>query len=166
MQDEGRDRENITLPGNQEALVQAVVATGTPVVVVLIHGGPLAIEWTRDHVSAIVSAHYPGELGGEVRQAVHLLEFSRPPPTMSALAGDRRCPLRRRLSIRAHDADVVPCWLHCAAHDGHGPVLGRGECIFASDFGGVSFVSHHIVIAGSHLHVLQGSVAAMAVWLG
>ena len=74
LQDEGRDRENITLPGNQEALVQAVVATGTPVVVVLVHGGPLAIEWTRDHVSAIVSAHYPGELGGEVSQVTRLLE--------------------------------------------------------------------------------------------
>ena len=45
---------------------QAIVATGTPVVVVLIHGGPLAIEWTKANVPAIVSAHYPGELGGEV----------------------------------------------------------------------------------------------------
>lgn len=64
-EDEGLDRVNITLPGEQLAFAQAVVATGTPVVVVLIHGGVLAIEWLAAHVPAILSAHYPGEMGGD-----------------------------------------------------------------------------------------------------
>lgn len=64
-EEEGHDRETITLPGVQEELVRAIVATGTPTVVVLINGGQLAIEWIKDNVPAIVEAFYPGELGGD-----------------------------------------------------------------------------------------------------
>lgn len=62
---EGHDRTSLALPGQQEALLQALVATGVPVVVVLIHGGPLAIEWTAAHMPAILTAFYPGEMGGD-----------------------------------------------------------------------------------------------------
>lgn len=48
-------------------LLQAIAATGTSVVVVLVHGGALAIEWTQANIPAIIDAHYPGELGGDVR---------------------------------------------------------------------------------------------------
>jgi len=64
-EDEGWDRKNIDLPGVQNQLVQAIVATKVPTVVVLIHGGQLAIEWIKDNVPAIVDAFYPGELGGD-----------------------------------------------------------------------------------------------------
>ena len=70
IEDEGRDRVNLTLPGAQESLVAAAIASGKPVVVVLIHGGPLAIEATKSSVHAIVSAKYPGELGGDAIAAV------------------------------------------------------------------------------------------------
>ena len=49
----------------QEELIQAVVATGTPTVVVLINGRPLSIRWEAEHVPAIVEAWNPGERGGE-----------------------------------------------------------------------------------------------------
>jgi len=62
--DEGHDRNTIDLPGVQSQLVQAVVASGTPVIVVLINGAPLAIEWIADNVPAIIEAWYPGEQGG------------------------------------------------------------------------------------------------------
>lgn len=62
---EGKDRLSISLPGQQEALIQAMVGTGRPVVVVLVHGGALAIEWTKANVPAIIDAHYPGEMGGD-----------------------------------------------------------------------------------------------------
>lgn len=62
---EGFDRSSLGLPGNQEQLLQAVVATGKPVVLVLENGRPLTIDWAKEHVPAILEAWYPGELGGQ-----------------------------------------------------------------------------------------------------
>ncbi len=64
-EDEGWDRAQIALPGNQSALVQAIFATGTTTVVVMINGGPLDITWTKANVPAIVESFYPGEMGGD-----------------------------------------------------------------------------------------------------
>jgi beta-glucosidase len=61
---EGHDRTNLDLPGNQEQLLEAVVATGKPVVLVLENGRPLTIGWAKQHVPAILEAWYPGEQGG------------------------------------------------------------------------------------------------------
>ena len=62
---ESRDRHEINLPGLQQQLVEAVAATGTPVVVVLINGRPLSIPWIAEHVPAILEAWLPGEEGAE-----------------------------------------------------------------------------------------------------
>jgi beta-glucosidase len=62
---EGFDRSNLDLPGNQEQLLEAVVATGKPVVLVLENGRPLTIGWAKQHVPAILEAWYPGEFGGQ-----------------------------------------------------------------------------------------------------
>ena len=61
---EGHDIANLDLTGVQEDLVRAVYETGTPTVVVLVNGRPLSTRWTAEHVSAIVEAWRPGELGG------------------------------------------------------------------------------------------------------
>ncbi|HSN74520.1 MAG TPA: glycoside hydrolase family 3 C-terminal domain-containing protein, partial [Anaerolineae bacterium] len=61
---EARDRADLNLPGVQQELVEAVVATGTPTVVVLINGRPLSINWIAEHVPAILEAWLPGEEGG------------------------------------------------------------------------------------------------------
>ena len=58
------DRRDIVLPGVQEDLLKAVHATGTPVVVVLVNGSAIAINWADEHVPAIVEAWYPGQAGG------------------------------------------------------------------------------------------------------
>jgi beta-glucosidase len=60
---ESRDRADLNLPGLQPELVEAIVATGTPVVVVLVNGRPLALPWLVKHVPAIVEAWLPGEEG-------------------------------------------------------------------------------------------------------
>jgi len=60
----GGDRTDISLPAAQEALLKAVVATGKPVVVVLLSGSALAVNWANDHASAILQAWYPGGEGG------------------------------------------------------------------------------------------------------
>lgn len=60
----GGDRTDIKLPARQEALLQAVAATGKPIVLVLLSGSALAVNWADAHVGAIVQAWYPGEEGG------------------------------------------------------------------------------------------------------
>jgi len=62
---EGFDRTELGLPGGQEELMEAVVATGRPVVLVLENGRPLTIPWAKTHVPAILEAWYPGEYGGQ-----------------------------------------------------------------------------------------------------
>ena len=62
---ETRDRLSLGLPGRQQELLEAVVATGTPVVLVLIAGRPLAIPWAAEHCAAILHAWLPGERGAE-----------------------------------------------------------------------------------------------------
>jgi beta-glucosidase len=61
---EGYDRATLDLLGRQQQLLQAVVATGTPVVVVLIKGRPLNLNWMAAHVPALLDAWYPGQEGG------------------------------------------------------------------------------------------------------
>jgi len=61
---EGRDRRNLNLPGAQERLLEAVYAANPKVALVLVNAGPLAVTWANDHVPAILSAWFPGELGG------------------------------------------------------------------------------------------------------
>jgi beta-glucosidase len=58
------DRTDLDLPSVQEDLLKAVHATGKPVVVVLINGSAVAINWAKEHAAAIVEAWYPGEEGG------------------------------------------------------------------------------------------------------
>ena len=58
------DRTSIDLPGVQEELLKAIHATGTPVVLVLLNGSAVAVNWADAHVSAILEAWYPGQAGG------------------------------------------------------------------------------------------------------
>ena len=60
----GGDRTRINLPQLQEDLLQAVAATGKPLVVVLMNGSALAVPWAKEHAAAILEAWYPGEEGG------------------------------------------------------------------------------------------------------
>jgi beta-glucosidase-like glycosyl hydrolase len=62
---EGFDVASLDLTGRQEELLEAVHATGTPTVLVLVNGRPLSIRWAAEHVPAIVEAWLPGERGGE-----------------------------------------------------------------------------------------------------
>ena len=61
---ENKSRSSLDLPGRQQKLLQAVQATGKPVVLVLINGRPLSINWADKFVPAIVEAWYPGSKGG------------------------------------------------------------------------------------------------------
>ncbi|MFL6306620.1 MAG: glycoside hydrolase family 3 C-terminal domain-containing protein [Candidatus Sulfotelmatobacter sp.] len=60
----GGDRTSIDLPEPEEALVKAVAATGKPLVVVLMNGSALAVNWISEHANAVLEAWYSGEEGG------------------------------------------------------------------------------------------------------
>jgi beta-glucosidase len=60
----GGDRTAIDLPAPQEHLLESVNALGKPVVLVLMSGSALAVNWASQHVAAILEAWYPGEAGG------------------------------------------------------------------------------------------------------
>ncbi len=64
MSGERASRASLTLPGEQERLLEAVVALGKPVVLVLMSGRPLDLVWASTHVPAILQVWYPGSEGG------------------------------------------------------------------------------------------------------
>lgn len=61
---EGCDRDDLELPGVQRQLVEAVLDTGIPVVLVLVTGRPYAVDWAIERCAAVVQAFFPGEEGG------------------------------------------------------------------------------------------------------
>ena len=64
MSGEAASRSSLGLPGVQQQLLEAVAATGTPVVLVLMNGRPLILEWAWDHVPAIVETWFLGVEAG------------------------------------------------------------------------------------------------------
>jgi len=60
----GGDRTSIDLPEPEEALIEAVAGTGKPLVIVLMNGSALAVNWAGEHANAILEAWYSGEEGG------------------------------------------------------------------------------------------------------
>jgi beta-glucosidase len=61
---EAASRSSLELPGGQLALLRAIVATGTPVVLLVMNGRPLDLRWAAEHVPAILDIWYPGTQGG------------------------------------------------------------------------------------------------------
>jgi beta-glucosidase len=61
---DGGDRTTVELPAAQEHLLEALGATGKPLIVVLTAGSAVAVPWAKDHADAILAAWYPGEESG------------------------------------------------------------------------------------------------------
>jgi beta-glucosidase len=62
---EGMSRTGLDLPGRQQQLLQALQATGKPVVLVLINGQPLTINWANRYIPSILEAWFPNSFGGQ-----------------------------------------------------------------------------------------------------
>jgi beta-glucosidase len=60
----GGDRTSLDLPKPEQDLLEAVAATGKPLVIVLTNGSALGVNWAQAHANAIIDAFYPGEEGG------------------------------------------------------------------------------------------------------
>ncbi len=61
----GGDRTDLNLPAPQQQLLEALGSTGKPLVVVLLNGSALSVNWAQEHAAAILEAWYPGESGGQ-----------------------------------------------------------------------------------------------------
>jgi beta-glucosidase len=61
----GGDRTDIVLPDVQQELIEAIAKTGKPMVVVLLNGSALAVNWAQQNAKAIIEAWYPGQSGGQ-----------------------------------------------------------------------------------------------------
>jgi beta-glucosidase len=72
----GGDRTSLDLPAPQEKLLERVVGTGKPTVLVLMNGSAMSVNWADRHVPAIVEAWYPGEAGGEAVASLLAGDFS------------------------------------------------------------------------------------------
>jgi beta-glucosidase len=64
MSGEAASRAHLGLPGRQQELLEKVVATGKPVVLILFSGRPLTVPWAFEHVPAVMEAWFPGISGG------------------------------------------------------------------------------------------------------
>jgi beta-glucosidase len=64
MSGEGGSRANLDLPGNQQQLLEAVAATGKPIVLLVFSGRPLVLNWAAQHVAAIMELWFPGTEAG------------------------------------------------------------------------------------------------------
>lgn len=72
----GGDRKNLNLLGLQEDLMEAVYAAGKPVILVLLSGSAIAINWADEHIPAIIEAWYPGGQGGRALASMIFGEYS------------------------------------------------------------------------------------------
>ena len=70
------DKKNIKLPGNQEALLKAVQATGIPVIVIILSGSAVSVCFADENANAVVEAWYPGSQGGKAIAAMLFGDFS------------------------------------------------------------------------------------------
>lgn len=88
---DGGDRTKLGLPAPQQALLEKIVATGAPTILVLINGGPISVNWADENVPAIIEAWYPGGQGGDAVARAIAGDFSpagRLPVTIHRSADD------------------------------------------------------------------------------
>lgn len=119
MTGEAASRTSLDLPGNQQALLEQLVATGKPVVLVLMSGRPNSIGWADEHVPAILEAWYPGTMGGHAVADVLFGDYNpsgRLPVTFPRTVG--QVPLHydmkstgRPIELGAKDAKYVSRYL-------------------------------------------------------
>jgi len=75
-QNAGGDKKDLNLPGLQQKLLEEVYKTGKPIILVLLSGSALAINWADEHIPAIVQAWYPSAEGGKAVASLLFGDYS------------------------------------------------------------------------------------------
>ena len=109
---EFRDRRELGLHGRQQELLEAVVATETPVVLVVVSGRPLALDWAARHCAAILLAWVPGDWG--------------PAAIVDVLVGDQNPGGKLPISIPHHVGQVPITYRH---HPSGGHSSPKGDYV-------------------------------------
>ena len=109
---EARDRRDLGFFGRQQELLEAVVATKTPVVLVVVSGRPLAIEWAARHCAAVLLAWVPGDEG--------------PDAIVDVLVGDTNPGGKLPVSVPRHVGQVP---LHYRHHPSGGRSNWKGDYV-------------------------------------
>jgi beta-glucosidase len=117
---EGFDRSTLELMGRQQELLEAIVKTGKPVVLIHIQGRPLNMNWAAAHVPAILTAWYPGQEGGHALADV--------------IAGDYNPAGRLPLSI-PKSVGQLPVYYNALKPENHGYVEVDARPLFAFGYG-------------------------------
>lgn len=107
---ESHGRTSLNLPGYQEELLEAIHATGTPVVLVLSNGRPLSVNWAARHVPAIVEMWFPGDQGGDAVADILFGDFNpsgRLPITFPKTVGQIPFNFPDRPGSQAKDSGMV-----------------------------------------------------------
>ena len=118
---EFRDRSSLALPGRQEELIEAVAATGTPVVVVLVGGSAITMSRWLDRVAAVLDVWYPGEAGGQAVAEV--------------LFGDVDPSGRLPITFPRSEGQLPLVYNHKPTGRGDDYVDGTGQPLFPFGFG-------------------------------
>lgn len=117
---EGCDSTDLNLPGVQEALVEALADTGTPVVLVVMSGRPYALGRLADRVAAVVQAFFPGQEGGPAVAGVlsgRVVPTGRLPVSVPRLAGGQPTTyLAPKLGHRTDVSNIDPTPLYPFGH--------------------------------------------------
>jgi len=107
---ENLDRAELDLPGVQNLLIQELCRTDKPVIIVLVNGRPLAIEWIAENVQSILEAWLPGEEGGNAVADVlfgNVNPGGKLPVSLLRQAGQAPSPYNSRPSSFADSAKYV-----------------------------------------------------------
>jgi beta-glucosidase len=118
---EGRDVASLDLTGRQEELLRAVQSTGTPVVVVLINGRPLSVNYASEHARAIVEAWMCGEQGGNAIADV--------------LFGDYNPGGKLPVTVPRHSGQLPSYYNHSKTKAGKNYVDMKGTPLYEFGFG-------------------------------
>ena len=118
---EGHDVASLDLTGMQEELLKAVQATGTPVIVVLINGRPLSINWAAENSQAIVEAWMCGEQGGNAIADV--------------LFGDYNPGGKLPVTVPRHSGQLPSYYNHSKTKAGKNYIDMKGSPLYEFGFG-------------------------------
>jgi beta-glucosidase len=155
---EFRDRSSLKLPGHQEELIEAVAATGKPVVVAIVGGSAVTMRDWIDRVGAVVDVWYPGEAGGEA--------------VADVLFGDHDPGGRLPITFPVSEGQLPLTYNHKPTGRGDDYLDGTGQAAFpfgfglsytTFEYGGLSIEPSEIVPGGTAtVHCTVQNSGAMA----